>query len=897
MAPSEPSVDALIDWLEAILSTQSQVNPTPDEIRTRLGAESPAHKYDHAALKRLYRQAEGIPEVALKRELWGKLLRTAFGDGFDDSERLFIDHTLLVLSAEIIAHAALGFDVSAAGSIAPRDMAVGTEFANAQIFGVVEADFFDWVLHADGGEAFIASLAKRIAQFNWNSVEHDVLKVLYESVIETAERERLGEYYTPDWLAARMVREAVTAPLQQRVLDPSCGSGTFLFHAVRSHLDEAAEAGMTVGEAVASVVNYVIGLDIHPVAVTLARVTYLLAIGADRLNDPTRGPIAIPVYLGDALQWEQRIDIFAHEDNVIVSTQGSDFAAAGEATLFEEDLVFPRSVVTDADNFDRLVFALSDKAADSSPRSSREVVMPTLRQFGVHESAMDTMVATFHALRDLHARGRDHIWGYYIRNLIRPVWLADPANRVNVLIGNPPWLAFSKMSGAMQRRFALMSRERGLITGARGASGRDLSTLFVVRAAELYLRDGGRLSFLMPRGTLTRQPHSGFRSGAWQGPSARLAAQFDVPWDLQSAATGFPVPSCAVHAVVSQGDAVPLGAVTQKWTTRGKPSNVTWAEMEPHLTIEAGTIAVTSSTDTVQWSPYRTRFRQGAVLSPRVLLFMEEHSSGPLGPGAGRVSVRSFRSSQEDKRWRDVPSLQGVVERAFFVSIALGETTLPFRQISPRTAVLPIKPDGTGLISAQHLKNHPALESWWQAVEEVFATHRTGAADETLLDRIDFHGQLSAQLPTATHRVVYTKAGNTLNASRIESKTTYIDHKLYWAAASSLEEARYLTAVLNSKAVLERVQPFQALGLFGPRDFDKNVFRALIQPYDSSVEDHRALADLAAQAEKVAEGLDLTGSGTFQVKRRLVREALEEKGLAPKIEAAVLRVVPEPSVP
>jgi hypothetical protein len=59
------------------------------------------------------------------------------------------------------------------------------------------------------------------------------MKVLYESVIAPDTRHRLGEYYTPDWLAAAMVEKAVDDPLQQRVLDPACGSGTFLFQAVR----------------------------------------------------------------------------------------------------------------------------------------------------------------------------------------------------------------------------------------------------------------------------------------------------------------------------------------------------------------------------------------------------------------------------------------------------------------------------------------------------------------------------------------------------------------------------------------------------------------------------------------------------------------------------------------
>lgn len=75
------------------------------------------------------------------------------------------------------------------------------------LHGVVDHDFFDWVLEVLGGEGFIATLARRLARFDWSTVEHDVLKVLYESVISASTRKALGEYYTPDWLANAMVSQ------------------------------------------------------------------------------------------------------------------------------------------------------------------------------------------------------------------------------------------------------------------------------------------------------------------------------------------------------------------------------------------------------------------------------------------------------------------------------------------------------------------------------------------------------------------------------------------------------------------------------------------------------------------------------------------------------------------
>ncbi|MEV7223593.1 N-6 DNA methylase [Streptomyces sp. NPDC093681] len=892
--PSAPDEERLIVWLEAILATQDSIKPNPQEIQRRFGADSPAHTLDHATLKALYEAAASIPEVQLKRDLWAKLLRTAFGKAFTDNEDLFINHTLLVLTAEIIGHAVVGFDIARTGELTPASLVQGTAFSSAQIHGVIESDFFDWVLHAPGGPEFIAELADRIARFDWNHVEHDVLKILYESVITSTERASLGEYYTPDWLADRVVSNAVDSPLSQRALDPSCGSGTFIFHAVRAYLKSADAAGIPNGQAVAGVTEHVFGMDIHPVAVTLARITYLLAIGQDRLAAADRGAIGIPVYLGDALQWEQRRDLLNSADVVTISTAGDDLVEGGGA-IFGDDLVFPHRILHDAGDFDRLVSAMADKAMDTSPKSSRDLIAPTLRQFGVHADDVDQVTETFDTMRRLHASGRDHIWGYYVRNLIRPIWLSEADQKVDVLIGNPPWLRYSKMTRPMQDRYKALARDRGLLSGPLGASGRDLSTLFVTRSVELYLKPSGRFSFVMPYGTLTRKPHEGFRSGRWHSASiAHLSVAFEKPWDLSKAPTGFPMVSCVIHGTATNGTASSMPTQTISWAAKLPSPNVTWEVAEPKFTISEGSVTALDSSN-LEASPYKKRFRQGAVLAPRALLFMQEVPAGPLGAGAGRLAVQSRRTTSEKQPWKNVESLRGTVERVFAREIHLGETLLPFRMLPPLRAVLPIT--DTEILTQEQIENYVGLSQWWAQAEDTWNKHKSKADSSALLDRIDYHGQLSAQLPSARHRVLYTASGNTLAAARIESPQCIIEHKLYWAAASSVDEARYLTGILNSSAVLERVKPLQALGLFGTRDFDKTVFSLPIPTFDHRNADHEELVSHVTEAEELASGVDITSSGDFKKLRRIIREELAGNGLTDRIEEVVGRIVPFPVLP
>ncbi|GAB4942389.1 N-6 DNA methylase [Mycobacterium avium subsp. hominissuis] len=888
LSKQSPDTQALLVWLESVMSTLTTIKPVPEEIERRLGAESPAHKLDAAELRAIYQANADNKEVQLKRQLWGKLLRTALGAEFVDDERLFITHTLLVTTAELIAHAVLGFDVGPLGTLTARQITSGSEFANARIRGVVEADFFDWVTDTLAGESFVRNLGRRIARFDWGAVEHDVLKILYESVIVKPVRERLGEYYTPDWLADRMVDAFIAKPLNSVVADPSCGSGTFVFHAIRKYLSAADAAGVQVDEAVQQATHHVVGIDVHPVAVTLARVTYLLALGRDNIKSPTRKELTIPVYLGDSIQWKQEADIFG-ADVVRVRTDESDLFG-GQGGAFTLPLSFPRSVLQDATGFDYLVSEMADKALDTDPQNAGKAAATILKKRGIAPDSKDGQVLTetFSNLCTLRAQGRNHVWGYYVRNLIRPLWLAEEENRVDVLIGNPPWLRYNKMTSSMQKNYLELAKPRNLLTGGLGAAARDLSTLFVVRAVELYLRAGGSFTFVMPHAVMTSRPHTGFRSGDWSTEQgSHLTVKFGVSWDLSKADTGFHMTSCVVHGkrAVSAGK---MPTQTLAWVGRLRRPDVPWSVAAEKITTSDSSVVAKDHGVEVTESPYKERFRQGAILVPRFAMFVVDAPAGPLGPGAGRRSVISQRSSQEKKPWKDYPSIKANVETAYIHPVYLGEQVLPFRTLPPREAVLPLSK--TAILTPDEIEMRDGLNVWWSETESAWATDPKSGG-QPLSERMDYHQQLSAQLPVAAIRVVYTASGNTLAAAIVRDDRAIIEHKLYWAPTMAEAEAYYLCAILNSAPILTSVKPLQSIGLFGPRDFDKNVFSAPFPTYDNENAAHIELAELGKQAEKEAATVDISRASTFQAARKLIRDHLSETGTETAIVDAVTQLL------
>ncbi|MFJ3214803.1 N-6 DNA methylase [Kitasatospora sp. NPDC086801] len=856
----------LVRWLEGVLATSEGAAPTPDAIAARLGADSVAHSIDKAVLVALYEENKHLPTVQLKRDLWARLLRSALGAQFEASDDLFIEHTLLVNTASIIAHAVMGIDVK---DTAPASLVYGQLFMQARISGVVESDFFGWPLETEGGKGFIEDLSRRLAGFDWSKVEHDVLKVLYESVIAAETRKKQGEYYTPDWLAEATVAEAVSDPLNQRVMDPSCGSGTFLFHCVRRYLAAAQDSGLPLHEALDGLHDHVVGIDLHPVAVALARVTYLLAIGRETLTSDERGPISVPVYLGDSIQWDQRTDLIDHGHLVIQTGTGNQ--------LFANDLRFPENLLQDASRFDAIVNELADKAADPHRNQSKlPSLVSVFKRHGVSgEADRDELTEAFRILCTLVDEDRNHIWSYYVRNLARPMWLSRAENRVDVLIGNPPWLSYRHMPADMQTTFKEMMQARGLWRGFEVATHQDLSGLFIARAVQQYLREDGTFAFVVPNPVLDRPYWTGFRSGEWADPEHPVKVKFTGSWDLRRLRPHFFPRAAAVVfgrrlpiAIGQLGSgAVALPRQTEIWAGKISKSAARWEHAKGWIARNKGELRYPK--EGLISSPYRARFLNGATVFPKVLFFVEEQAANPLGLGSGRASVRSQRSTLEKKPWKQLPDREGAVEKQFIRPILLGEHVVPYRVMGADKVVLPI--EGTNTLmhgEHDHLDQYSALAAWWRDAERLWDANRS-TERLSLVERLDFRKGLTAQLPGAPLRVVYGASGMYVTAALVDDPNAIIEHKLYWGSVATRQEGMYLLAVLNSPYTTEAVRPLMSYGK-DERDIDMAVWELPIPDFDPADAKHARIAAIGeAEAQRIAELQFDEGKSYIQIRRTL----------------------------
>lgn len=863
--------ERLLSWLEPLLSPVPEVMPTPIAVALAFGRYSLAFGRAHAELQRLWEEVGNQPEVRLKRNLWDGLLRQVYGDDVG-SDALFLQHTYLTILVKAIAARVLDLEIGD-----PAEMLSGRLLMNEGIVGAVEADFFDWPLLATGGDELVRTLAAETIRFRLRDVEVDVLKSLYESLIDPDERHDLGEYYTPDWLAARVVAAAVPRPLEQRVLDPSCGSGTFLFHALRRLIQVGREAGVPAPEIVAACADRVFGIDVHPVAVALARVTWLLALG-DLVQDrpPT---LNVPVYMGDSMQWNLRP--LGASAEVLVDVPPND-----------PPLRIPAGLASDLGLFEH---ALDELNRGLDTLAEPEAVRDAIARAGATAEDAAMLGRTFAQLKQLYLDGRNHIWTFVLRNLLRPVWLSHPDHRADVLIGNPPWIVYRHLSADMKERLREALQSYGLWVGGPLATQQDMFALFWARGAERYLRDGGTLALVLPYAALNAPAFAGMRNGSMQRVKVAVTGGWGLErvWPIFGAQSGSSTTSTCVLFGQRDRDGLPP-AEFDRWV--GVLPRRDASEAEAAEVLSGARTAWPRPRTLIAASPYRQRFHNGASLFPRRFVLVEHVASGRLLSRRGAPRVRGRVGNLDKSPWTNVEPPEGAVERQFLRRIALGESVAPYRLLNLVAGVVPME-DGVILSSASaDARGHRGLTAWLRDAEAKWNEYSNKAANGlprvTLTASLNHLQKLAAQAARAPIRVLYTKAGTRLSACWLEDDDVVIDHKAYWSAANSREEAAYITAVLNTNVVLNRVKDLQPVGQRDRRDFDNLVWTLPIPEYDAAEALHVDIAAAALHAAGVAARVELPETAYFTTKRGLIREALVADGVAETIERLVDALLP-----
>ena len=125
----------------------------------------------------------------------------------------------------------------------------------------------------------------RMARFDFVTARGDLLTGVYERFLDRKQRKDQGEYYTPPSIARYVLDRLHALGLSDTddVLDPACGSGTFLIERYRQVVGDAADAGLADYAEGKMAVEHLHGNDLNPFSAIITQIQmlwHLLAFGA-----------------------------------------------------------------------------------------------------------------------------------------------------------------------------------------------------------------------------------------------------------------------------------------------------------------------------------------------------------------------------------------------------------------------------------------------------------------------------------------------------------------------------------------------------------------------------------------------------------------------------------------
>ncbi len=393
-----------------------------------------------------------------------------------------------------------------------QNMEDGYSYSNMGVRNFLEGDFFSWYADAKqwsvGFYNQIRRLITKIDEYSAFSLNVryapiDIFKDLYMSIIPQSIRHSMGEYFTPEWLADCVVTNAIgrLPDGEWKAIDPCCGSGIFIISLIKKIVGDVTVNELSSRQRKAllrQILTRVYGIDINPLSVLSARVSYYLAIRPlAEIKD-----VEIPVYLGDSAIIPASVNL----GGIDCYSYSVDNLKCGRF-----DVVLPQRLVRQK-GFGTVMSQLQSVVRTEQVSALYKVIYDALTEAErVSESLLEKIMSLCESLAYLHKNKWDGIWIRIAMNFMMIARL----QMFDLIIGNPPWVKWEHLPSSYTGKIKEFCDVRHIFCndgGLFGGAQLNICALISNVTAANWLKKGGILAFLMPDSIMSQNSYEEFRN-------------------------------------------------------------------------------------------------------------------------------------------------------------------------------------------------------------------------------------------------------------------------------------------------------------------------------------------------------------------------------------------------
>ncbi len=705
-----------------------------------------------------------------------------------------------------------------------------------QMFGIenmLNSDFFSWYLGNDIEIDLtnpLGLLLERLRAIDFNvSLKNpqsirDLFKGLYMGFTPASMRHALGEYYTPDWLASHVIDTAKWTT-DQTLLDPTCGSGTFILEGLKRRL------GNAPSETAQELLKGLYGFDLNPLAVLTAKASIVVFLSG-KFNPSD--PVLLPIFLADAINTtEPKNDIFTH---TILTEKGPQTFAIptplAESPDFFSVMNHLRTCI-DAD--------LNETDIIMSLRS----ISPLINSLDKESS--DIMAQTVRDLLALHDNHWNGIWCLILFDRIR----AGCVKNIDLVAGNPPWVKWSNLPGQYAEFVKPICDRMDIFSEDNWVGGiqSDVSTVVAYHALERFVKRGGSLAFLITATVFKNESSQGFRRWKLHNKQGEEPMTVEVVEDYGAIKPFEGVSNWPALLIVKRnGQATEYPIQYRRYSTRLKYQDLCAIPIPGSID---GPWLIGSESEIQFWpkifnadkrSAYQAR--KGVTTDLNGLFFVK--TTPTKNPDFIQIANDPRNGRQ------NIPTKSAIVEKENVFPLLRGRDVKRFNA-APQQAQCVIVPQ-RGMFGDPNLPTaSPRLFQFLSAFKSVLEVRSSYCRFQK--GKPFWSIWSTGEYTFASFKVVWKEmSGSSFVAAYIgsadfcgENKVIVPDHKVYFVPLQTENEAAYLTAFLNARVVSTAISAYAAALSLGTSVTDY----LNIPKYDAK---NPTMKEMAGMAKKFKKG-------------------------------------------
>lgn len=771
------------------------------------------------------------PEYAgLIRQVWQNFVAyLGLSDYSAFSMDTYVNEFYLVTVAKMICVDILAGESVISDKEALKSILDGRYFKRQNIYNLVDYDYFGWLNTAPYADLLLdcaAEMQNRLSAYDFSYIgDRDIFGRLLAELADREHRLLLGQEFTPHWIARAMVNYNLDRLSGERpqILDMCCGSGVFLIESVKAVRERYnINADTYTSEKDALIFSCVMGFDIDPLAVMLAKVNWVMVMRD--LFPVHGGGIMIPVYHADSLFAVTPVSHRMPEEgseSCVMCFDGHEISLPAFLLTAEHRKTFD-AYISVAYKVAMARAEVKEKPMEES--ETEDIVTAVLENSGADLSTENRELLSKASgnlvveLEKLQRTGRNGIWYFILSNSYRP---RLTEKQFNCILSNPPWMAMSKLGdNPYKKTVSRLAKKYGISLAGAAHPHVELAVIFLLSSVDRYLKEGGLWSCIMPGSLMSGLNHEPFRREKYRDSVVGLKSRTEALWELPQNTFKN---KAIVLAGAKSGQQTPeqlegreyeeinrYKSCTYTLNHQGKRS--AWTNRGP----EAGLVEVLGETI---W-----RFREGCDLFPRTVLFhdFKERANGNLDIEPIERAGKLWYLISDSKKVCCNDLTAADFDSKYIFEAYISKHLSPFYIAAPAKVLMPgrkVQGEWKTLSPADRALMNAGTAYAFEEIEKKNGK-KLGAY---LIEVINIYGKLKQQNFSEKKWLVLSGAGGTnpcaayISLEEIDSSRIIIDQTLYWYLTDSEEEALYITGLLNSDALTDIIRDFQPDGGFGKR--------------------------------------------------------------------------------